>query len=410
MTSDNLKNSKNGRRSFLKTATAAAGLMIIKSGMVRGSQANSRLELGVIGSGSRGQFIAELFEKNTNTKVVALHDYFTDRVSKLGDLLKIEPSRRYTGLDGYRQLIESKLDAVAIESPPYFHPEQAVAALRAGKHVYLAKPIAVDVPGCLAIMEAAKKVQGKQSVLVDFQTRNDPIYHEAAKRVHAGAIGKPVTGHVYYHSRANKPRTKQKDTPVARLRNWLFDKALSGDIIVEQNIHALDVANWMIGSHPVKAQGTGRRSTSAEFGDYWDQFVVTYWYPNDAIVDFSGLQFIKGYDDICARIYGTAGTVDTHYSGDVSIKGDNAWPGGSTKGLYTSGAVNNIKDFHESIVGGKYLYDTVQPSAESTLTGILGRMAAYEGRVVTWDEMMKKKSKIDARLQLPVNDTSASGL
>ena len=286
---DRSHDEKKGRRNFLKTATAASGLMIVKSSLVRGSQANSRLELGIIGSGSRGQFISDLFEQHTNTKVVALHDYFADRVAKLGEQLKVEPSRRYTGLDGYRQLVQSQLDAVAIESPPYFHPEQAVAAIGAGKHVYLAKPIAVDVPGCLAIVEAANKVQGKLSVLVDFQTRNDPIYREAARRVREGAIGAPVTGHVYYHARANKPRTKQQGTPVSRVRNWLFDKALSGDIIVEQNIHALDVANWMIGAHPVKALGTGGRCSTAEFGDYWDQFVVTYWYPNNVMIDFSGL-------------------------------------------------------------------------------------------------------------------------
>lgn len=403
MSDDNFSKNSSNRRNFLKTATAATGVIILRSDLVRGTQANSRLELGVIGSGSRGEFIGELFEQNTNTKVVALHDYFSDRVKKLGDDLKVEPSRRYTGIDGYRELVASKLDAVAIESPPYFHPAQAVAAMQAGKHVYLAKPIAVDVPGCLAIVEAAEKVRGKQSVLVDFQTRNDPVFREAARRVNEGAIGTPVAGHVYYHARANKPRTKREGTPTARLRNWLFDKPLSGDIIVEQNIHALDVANWLIGSHPVKAQGTGGRSPAAQFGDYWDQFMVTFWYPNGATVDFSGLQFVKGYDDICARIYGTSGTVDTHYSGDVTITGEQAWAGANTKGLFTSGAINNIKDFHGSVMSGKHLYDTVQPSAETTMTGILGRAAAYAGELVTWDEVLKKKTKLEAGLQLPAD-------
>lgn len=392
------------RRQFLHAAGgAAAGLMVIDARLVRGSQANSRLELGVIGSGSRGQFIAELFEQHTNTKVVALHDYFADRVAKLGDVMKVEPARRHAGLEGYRELISGRVDAVAVESPPYFHPEQAVATLAAGKHLYLAKPMAVDVPGCLSIVEAANKARGKLSVLVDFQTRNDPVYREAAERVRDGAIGRPVAGQVYYHARPNKPRTKAKGTPVSRVRNWLFDGPLSGDIIVEQNVHSLDVANWMIGAHPIKAQGSGRRSSVAEHGDYWDQFVVTYWYPNDVTVDFSGLQFVKGYDDICARIYGTNGTVDTHYAGDVHIAGDQAWPGGSTKGLYTSGAVNNIKDFHDSVINNRPLHDTVAPSAETTLTGILGRTAAYTNRVVTWDEMIAKRAAVDAKLQLPAD-------
>lgn len=393
---------KVGRREFLQQATATSGLMIVGAGAVRGSQANSKLELGVIGSGSRGQFIAELFEKHTNTKVVALHDYFADRVNALGEQLKVTAARRYTGLDGYRELVAGKVDAVAVESPPYFHPEQAVAALQAGKHLYLAKPMAVDVPGVAAIVDAAKKVEGRLSVLVDFQTRNDPFFREAARRVRAGEIGEPVVGHVYYHTRRNKFKTKV-NPQVARIRNWLHDRALSGDIIVEQKIHVLDVANWYIGAHPVKAQGSGGRRVNTEVGDVWDHFIVTFWYPNGAVVDFSGVQFVKGYGDLCIRVYGSKGTVDSHYGGDVKITGEHEWPGGNTQGIYTSGAVNNIKDFHASILSGKFVHDTVQPSAESTLTAILGRTAAYEGRAVTWDEVMKKRAKIDARLNLPPN-------
>src|SRR5262245_51446637 len=127
------------RRDFLKTAATAAGLTIVPASAVRGTQANSKLEIGIIGSGGRGKFIAQLFEKNTPTKVVALHDYFADRVAELGDALSVAPDARFTGLDGYHQLIAKNVDAVAVESPPYFHPEQAIAALEAGKHVYLAK-------------------------------------------------------------------------------------------------------------------------------------------------------------------------------------------------------------------------------------------------------------------------------
>ena len=390
------------RRKFLQTATATGGMMIVGPQAVRGSQANSRLELGIIGSGSRGEFIGKLFEQHGNAKVVALHDYFASRVKGLGELLKVEASRRYTGLDGYRQLLESKVDAVAIESPPYFHPEQAIATMRAGKHLFLAKPMGVDVPGIMSIVEEAKKVRGKLSVIVDFQARNDPYFREAAKRVREGAIGKIVGGHVYYHARPNKHQ-KKTNPQVQRLQHWLFDKALAGDIIVEQNIHVLDMAHMFINAHPLKAQGTGRRTSVAQVGDYWDEFYVTYWYPNDIRIDFSGLQFLRGYGDLCARIYGEIGTADTHYMGKVTITGDQPWPGGDTAGLYTSGAVNNIKDFSASIFEGKPLFDTVEPSAESCLAGVLGRMAAYEGRIVTWDEMMKRKPRLDAKLQLPPN-------
>jgi predicted dehydrogenase len=375
-------------------------MTIVAPAAVRGTQANSRLEIGVIGSGGRGRFIARLFEEHTNTKVVALHDYFADRVEKLGEELKVGADARYTGLDGYRALLDRKLDAVAVESPPYFHPEQAVAALQAGKHLYLAKPIAVDVAGCLAVERAVKAAGPSRKVLVDFQTRRDPLFREAAERVRRGDIGPAVLGHVYYHASRLSPKAPQ-GTATARLRNWVFDKALSGDIIVEQNIHVIDVANWYLQAHPLKAHGTGGRKARVDVGDCWDHFVVTYTYPNGVLVDFSSAQFTRGFDDLHIRVYGARGTVDSAYDGDVRVTGDTPWPGGSTKGLFTSGTVGNIQDFHAAVTGGQPLADTVGPSLESNLTAILGRKAAYLGRAVTWEEMMKDRERTDARLVLP---------
>jgi len=398
-----------GRRSFLKLAAATtAGLTILPSGAARGAQANSKLELGIIGCGGRGKWIAELFEQNANAKVVAVHDYFRDRAREAGEKFQVDETRRYVGLDGYKQLVADKVDAVAVESPPYFHPEQTVAALEAGKHVYLAKPIAVVVPGCTAIAEAAKKVEGKRSVLVDFQTRNNEFFRGAAQRVHEGMIGDPVLGHVFYHcGRLNIQAPPGSET--ARLRNWVFDKALSGDIIVEQNIHVLDVANWYLQAHPVRALGTGGRKARVDVGDCWDHFVVTYWYPNDVLVDFSSRQFGEGYDDLCIRLYGALGTVDSHYGGDVRIRGSKSgWAGGKTGDIYKQGAVNNIKDFCASIFEGKYI-NTASESATSTMTSILGRIAAYENRMVTWDEMLAANGRLDPKLDLPADGPERTG-
>lgn len=389
------------RRDFLKTTIGtAAGWTIVKPSAVRGSHANTRLEIGVIGCGGRGRFVSRLFEQHTNTKVVALHDYFADRVQTLGDELKVDPIARFTDLDGYKRILDRKVDAVAVESPPYFHPEQAVAVLQAGKHLYLAKPMAVDVAGCLAIERAARAAGPSRHVLVDFQTRRDPLFREAASRVHRGDIGPAVLGHVYYHAGRLKPRAPE-GTQTARLRNWVFDKALSGDIIVEQNIHVIDVANWYLQSHPIKAQGTGGRKARVDVGDCWDHYVVTFTYPDGVLVDFSSTQFSKGFEDLRIRLYGSTGTVDSAYEGDVKLTGDTPWAGGSTKGLYTSGAVGNIQDFHAAVTAGQALSDTLGPSLHSNLTAILGRLAATTGRVVTWDEMMKDDAAIDPKLRLP---------
>ncbi|MBI5092680.1 MAG: Gfo/Idh/MocA family oxidoreductase [Candidatus Hydrogenedentes bacterium] len=386
------------RRRFLKAA--AAGLTILPAVSARSYAANEKLQLGVIGCGGRGPWIGNLFEKNTNTKVVALHDYFRDRVDDAGTKLDVDAKRRYVGLDGYKELLAIGVDAVAVISPPYFHPTQTVAALEAGKHVYLAKPIAVDVPGCMDIVKAANKANGKLNVLVDFQTRNNEFYREAAKRVHGGMIGTPVCGQAYYQTGRLLARTKD-GAGVERLRNWVFDKALSGDIIVEQNIHALDVANWFLNAHPVEAHGYGGRKARVDVGDCWDHFVVTYRYPNDVLIDFCSNQFAPGYDDICARIYGTLGTVDSHYGGTVSIKGKSEmWPGGATEKIYQEGAVNNIKDFHAAIMSGQHL-NNAQEAANSTLTAILGRTAAYTGKTVKWDKMIAANKRLEAKLDLP---------
>ncbi len=385
-----------GRREFL--AGTAAAFTVLSTGARVSSQANGKLALGLIGCGGRGNWIAKLFEEHGNAKVVAVHDYFQDRVDAVGEAFGVDSSRRYTGLSGYRRLLDGELDAVAIESPPYFHPEQAAAAIEARKHVFLAKPVAVDVPGCNAILEAGKRaVADKLCFLVDFQTRSNEIYREAVKRVHEGAIGTPVCGQCFYHAGRLSPKA-EPGTPEARLRNWVFDIALSGDIIVEQNIHVLDVATWLLDAHPLSAFGTGGRKARTDVGDCWDHFVVAYAFPGDFALDFSSTQFAKGFSDLCVRLFGSAGTVETHYGGDVWIKGDQPYEGGSTAPIYQQGAANNILDFTRAIAAGEAL-DTSAESVRSNLTAILGRTAAYRGKLVTWDEVLRRAEKVEGKLE-----------
>lgn len=187
-------------------------------------------------------------------------------------------------------------------------------------------------------------------------------------------------------------------SPEARLRNWVFDKALSGDIIVEQNIHVLDAANWFLRSHPVKAFGTGGRKARVDVGDCWDHFLVTYWYPDGVRIDFSSSQFLRGFNDLCIRIYGTAGTLDSHYNGAVNIRGDAPWQGTEKDDTFHGGALTNVKDLVASIREAKYV-NNVASSVESTLPCVLGRLAAYGERVVTWEEMVASP-KLEAGLRL----------
>lgn len=381
-----------GRRRFLAGAATTASVLI-KPSLVFGSEANSTIELGMIGCGGRGTWIAKHFLENGNYKFVACADYFQDKVDAFGEKYGVDPSRRYTTLSCYKKLLEGKLDAVVIESPPYCHPQQAAAAVDSDRHVYLAKPIAVDVPGCRSIENSAKKAADKKRVfLVDFQTRTDPFYQEAVKRVHAGQIGKPMCGEAcyYWHYDVTHPHK----TPDDRIRYWYSLIELSGDFIVEQNIHSIDVMTWLLDHHPLAAEGRGGR-TKRTNGDIWDHFQVLYTFPEHVSVEFTGIQCVPSApDDIRCRIFGSKGIVDTNYFGNVEITGDHPYPGGPMKDLYGRGAIANVKTFEKAVREGDYAQPTVPPSVRSNLAAILGREAAYKQGSMTWEEMLKANRRI----------------
>jgi len=390
------------RRRFLAgTGASVLAFTVLKPELVGGAEANSRISIGLIGCGNRGKWIAGLFKKHGGFNLVAVADYFQDHVDAVGDQFQVEAAQRFTGLSGYRRLLEQKLDAVVIESPPYFHPEQAAAAVEAGKHVYVAKPIAVDVPGCLGIGASGRMATAKKlCFLVDFQTRANKLYQEAVKAVHDGEIGQIVSVEANYHCGPTWDHMDQllradPRNPEVRLRAWGVDRVLSGDVITEQNIHALDVASWMLDAEPVRAYGTGGRKR--EFvGGCWDHFAVIFYFSNDLVVSFNSHQSGFGYDDIMCRVYGLKGTADTHYFGNVTVKAKEFHLDGKVGNLYSDGVETNIATFHESITKGNWANPTVAPSVRSNLTTILGRMAAYKNGVVTWQEMMQAKERFTA--------------
>jgi predicted dehydrogenase len=393
------------RREFITGAGAAAvSFSIIKPELARGSQANSKIALGMIGCGGRGTWIADLFQQHGGYRIVAAMDYFPDKVNPFGEKFNVPPERRYSGLLGYRRMLEGRVDAVAIESPPYFHPEQAAAAVEAGAHVYLAKPVAVDVPGCRSIEESSGKASAKnRCFLVDFQTRTDPSYQEAIQRVHNGDIGPILCGEAAYW--AGSPFIRQLEQlrvdpadPERRLRAWGVDRALSGDVITEQNIHSLDVATWIMDGHPLRASGTGGLKSRRE-GSCWDHFSVIFTFPENVIVTFASKQFGEGYDDIICRMYGAKGVIDTHYAGNVAIWGKVPYEGGKSEGLYRDGAVRNIATFYENVTESRFDNPTTAPSLRSNLTTILGRTAAYQQAEVTWEQLMKSEERLDPKLQ-----------
>jgi len=386
------------RRGFLAGA-AATTFGALSPSVARGTAANETIELGMIGCGGRGTWIAPLFEQNGPFRFVACADYFPERAKAFGDRFKVPLDRRYATLSAAKRLLDGTLDGVVIETPPYCHPEQAAAAVDAGKHVFLAKPIAVDVPGCRTIDEAGRKATERKLVfLVDFQTRNNEFYREAVRRVREGGIGRIVCGDARYPWAGGKPGVPK--TPEERLASWYCTRALSGDFIVEQSIHTLDVATWFLGADPISAYGRGATRGLRGHGDIWDHFAAIYTFPDDVILSFYCVQVIPGCPDaIPCRIYGSKGLADTDYFSHVWIRGENPYEGGSLSNLYSTGAVNNIKDFARFIAEGRAANETVAPSLRSNLTAILGRTAGYRGGLVTWKEMLDANERLEPDLR-----------
>ena len=242
--------------------------------------------------------------------------------------------RAFSGLSGYKRLLDTRPDAIVIESPPYFHAEQAIAGVEAGCHVYCAKPIAVNVPGCQTMADAGRKgTEKKRVVLIDFQTRTSESYQESVRRVQAGDIGTVVSGEAVYYGSQVWGGGYDPHDPESKIRAWGLDRVLSGDTITEQFIHALDVATWIVDAAPIKAYGACGKKGRDDAGTCNDHFNVVYTFPKDVLLSFTGTQFGAGYDDIGCRMFGSQGTIDTHYFGIAHIIGKKSYKGGKNGSL-----------------------------------------------------------------------------
>jgi predicted dehydrogenase len=387
------------RRAFLAGAATATAVTVLKPSLVFGADANSALGIGLIGCGGRGSWIAKLFADSGKYRLVACADYFQDKADAVGEKFNIESSRRYTGLSGYERLLESKLDAVVIETPPYFHPQHASDAVDAGKHVYLAKPIAVDAPGCQTIAAADQRATAKKQVfLVDFQTRADEHFRDAIGQVHKGAMGPLVMAEAWYPW-SGGGRGVPPATPEQQLRSWYYVLPLSGDFIVEQSIHALDLVTWIINAGPLRARGTGGHKVRPPNSIY-DHFAVTYWFPDNLVLSFTCIQSIPMVkDEIRARVFGAGGFIDADYYTGVTLRGPETAIRATVADLYSSGTVVNINEFHDAVLKGDYSNSTVAPSVRSNLTAILGREAAYGRKELTLAALLKEGKQLKPNLE-----------
>jgi myo-inositol 2-dehydrogenase/D-chiro-inositol 1-dehydrogenase len=416
------------RRSFIGSAAVTAGLMVIHPSLVRGSAANSAIRVGLLGCGGRGTEDAANLIETGGARVTALADLFQDQldaarvrfnqIQQAKNYPLLDTTQLFAGPDAYQKIAASKeVDAMVVATPPYFHPLHLEAAVGGGKHVYLEKPVAVDVPGAMKVMDIGKRAEGKLSLDVGFQIRDCPPFVEMVRRIHAGAIGKIVCGEAHYLTGyIERPQWPNASPEEYRLRNWVYDKVLSGDIIVEQNIHVVDICNWILKSHPLKATATGGRQGRPQDGDVYGNYHVVYRYPEGVDVTFSSTQFAKGWWDVTERFFGTKGTSQSPYVGPLGIWGDEPWqdPSSAPKDAsepqafsVTGNFRSNLeqadpqkkKAFVDSIASGQF-HNQASAGAESALSCIMARTAAYLGREVSWEETLKSTESWDANLDL----------
>ena len=421
-------NGKNsvGRREFIGGAAAVGGVMFMPAAMVRGTAANSDVRVGLLGCGGRGTEDATNLVDTGTARVVALADMFQDQLDAARSvfdkmqtakgLAAIEAPQCFVGPKAFEQIAHSKeVDAIVIATPPYFHPQHLEAVVAAGKHVYCEKPVAVDVPGAKKIVEIGKKAQGKLSLDVGFQIRDCPPFVELVKRIHGGALGNVVCGEAHYLSGyLNRPVWDKASPTEKRLRNWVYDRVLSGDIIVEQNIHVIDICNWILKAHPQKASATGGRlGRPATDGDVYGNYNVVFSYPDGVDVTFSSTQFAKGWWDVTERFFGSKGVSQSPYTGPLGIWGDEPWQAPltpvkddqafSATGKFTSNLekadTEKKKAFVESITSGNF-HNQAEKGAESALSCMMARAAAYQGHAVTWEETIKSAEVWDSKIDL----------
>jgi myo-inositol 2-dehydrogenase/D-chiro-inositol 1-dehydrogenase len=416
------------RRSFLQTAAAVTGVTILKPSLVFGSKANSAIRVGIIGCGGRGTSVISSMSTNANINIIAMADLFQDQLleargkfNKLNaakSFGEIPRSNIYQGSSAYLQLLNNTdVDAVLISSPAYTHPGFMEAAVKAGKHVYCEKPVALDVDGCNRVEAIGRQLKDKLSVVIGFQIRHATAYVDMVQRIQRGDIGDLVTAQLYYlSSHVPIKEIKNISADEQRIRNHFQFNALSGGILLDQGIHMLDVCNWALNGVPSAAMGTGGKKGRPALGDAWNNYQVIYQYPNDVNVSFHSTQLGPDFGDVCARFIGTKGIAEAHYSGGVFIKGENAWDSGVLRGetekltqqqqaagIFTSALhdanANKVKAFVKSIETGNHLNE-IKSGVESTLTAILGRQAAVVKRELAWDEVRSSNERIDAKLNL----------
>jgi predicted dehydrogenase len=392
------------RRDFLKNTGRVAAVSALASVLVPSVHAagTDEIKIALIGCGGRGAGAAvNALSTKANVKLVAMADAFNDSLegslnsirSVCKDRVDVPEDRRFVGLDAYQKAIDSGVDMVLLCTPPGFRPAQFEAAVKAGKHVFMEKPVATDAPGLRRIMAAnAEAKKKKLAVAVGHHLRHEVKHREIIRRIHDGAIGPLTFLRVYFNTGAIwvRPRLPDQSEMQYQVRNWYHFTWLSGDHLVEQHVHDIDVGNWIAQGHPIQAQGMGGRQVCVgkDVGEIYDHHAVEFTYANGVKMFSYCRQIPNCWESFAEHAHGVKGQADIEGHGhsilSVAGKKKQRWNRGP------DGHQIEMDDLFAALAAGQP-YNEADSAAESTMTAILGRMATYSGKVVSWDEAIQSQ-------------------
>jgi len=395
------------RREFIKKSAVAvggavaSGLGFIPAVHAAGSDA---IRVGLIGCGGRGTGAAtDVASADPGVKIVAMADAFKDRLEssraelkkEIGDKLDVSDDRCFVGFDACEKLLASDVNYVILATPPGFRPMHLKAAVAAGKNIFAEKPVAVDGPGVRTCLEVYEQAKAKGlGIAAGTQYRHSTAHRETIQRLHDGAIGDLIAARAYFNTGALwvKPRQPGWTDMEYQMRNWYYFTWLCGDHIVEQHIHNLDVVNWALRAHPVRCVGVGGRQvrTGPDYGHIFDHFAIDYEFENGARMMSMCRQMDRCENSSSEGFGGTKGTCTILPFRKLTITGPKAW---TFQGEENKPYIQEHADLIASIRAGKPINE-LKNVTESTLTAIMGRMAAYTGKLVTWEQAMNSEENL----------------
>ncbi len=407
----NLTN-ENSRRTFVKNTALLSGAAMVLPTFQMGAMVNvlndKKLKIALVGCGGRGTGAAvQALKADENVELVAMADAFEDRLKsslmniskEMGDSKKVnvKEAHQFVGFDAAEKAMDLG-DVVILATPPGFRPQHFEYAINNGKHVFMEKPVATDIPGVRKVLAAAKKAkENKLNVVVGLQRHYQSNYLAGLEQLKQDKIGKIVSGQVYWNSagvwvRERKPGQSELEY---QMRNWYYFNWLCGDHILEQHIHNIDVANWFIGEYPVSAQGMGGRQvrTGKDHGEIYDHHFVEFTYPSGAVVASQCRHQPDTMRRVSEFFQGTKGTIST--AGDNTEIKD--WNGGTIFSHRGKDDPNPYQIEHDKLFasirnGG--VISNGENGAKSTMSAIIGRMATYSGKIISWEEAMKSELKL----------------